>query len=106
MNNISFDLMYGLPGQTHATLKTDLERSLNLGVKHLSYYSLILEEHTLFALWQQAPKDEKWILEADDLIQHFLKPMDLNIMKSAIMLNRVIVRSIIWSIGEMKAMLA
>ena len=73
LNNISFDLMYGLPGQTHATLKTDLERSLNLGVKHLSYYSLILEEHTLFALWQQAPKDEKWILEADDLIQHFLK---------------------------------
>lgn len=71
--NVSFDLMYGLPGQTHQIILDDLKRSVALGVSHLSYYSLILEEHTLFAIHQQKEKEETWILEADRLIHSFLE---------------------------------
>ena len=44
--HISIDLMYGLPGQTLEDVKEDLHIALSLPVNHLSYYSLILEEHT------------------------------------------------------------
>lgn len=48
VNNISCDLMFGLPGQT----LTDVEQSaldlIRLQIPHISFYSLILEEHTLF----------------------------------------------------------
>lgn len=44
--HISIDLMYGLPGQTLEDVKEDLKIALSLPLNHLSYYSLILEEHT------------------------------------------------------------
>ena len=44
--HISIDLMYGLPGQTLEDVKEDLHIALLLPINHLSYYSLILEEHT------------------------------------------------------------
>lgn len=47
-DNLSIDLMYGLPGQTvedfHETLKT----AFTLNVKHFSAYSLIVEPKTVF----------------------------------------------------------
>ena len=48
--NLSLDLMYGLPGQTAAQWRDTLERAIALEPDHLSCYSLILEEGTpLFA---------------------------------------------------------
>lgn len=44
--NISIDLMYGLPHETIQDLKEDLEAALSLPITHISCYSLILEEHT------------------------------------------------------------
>lgn len=44
--NISVDLMYGLPNQTLQDVKADLNQIVRLDVQHISYYSLILEEHT------------------------------------------------------------
>lgn len=44
--HISLDFMYGLPGQTLEDVKEDLNTALLLPINHLSYYSLILEEHT------------------------------------------------------------
>ncbi len=44
--NISVDLMYGLPGQTMEHFCASLEAALGLGVRHVSCYSLILEEGT------------------------------------------------------------
>ena len=44
--HISIDLMYGLPGQTLEDVKEDLNIASSLPINHLSYYSLILEEHT------------------------------------------------------------
>lgn len=48
INNISVDLIYAIPNQTIDDIKYDLDFLLDLGVKHVSYYSLILEENTYF----------------------------------------------------------
>ena len=45
-NNISVDLMIGLPGQTIDDVKQDLIMLNNLPIKHFSCYSLILEDKT------------------------------------------------------------
>lgn len=45
----NLDLMYGLPGQDLAALRTDLGQALGFAPSHLSYYNLTLEPNTLFA---------------------------------------------------------
>jgi oxygen-independent coproporphyrinogen-3 oxidase len=53
-NNISIDLMYGLPGQTPAIWENTLAQAVALGVQHVSAYHLIYEEGTpLFRLLEQ-----------------------------------------------------
>lgn len=47
-DNISLDLMYAIPTQTLNNIKHDLEIIKTLSVPHISYYSLIIEEKTLF----------------------------------------------------------
>lgn len=62
ITNISIDLMYGLPGQTLAMFRTDLETALAAGVQHISSYCLSYEEGTpLLSLRDQGklqPADE------------------------------------------------
>ena len=43
---ISCDLIYGLPGQSLASLKDTLQRLLATGIEHVSVYGLIVEEGT------------------------------------------------------------
>lgn len=51
IDNISIDLMYGLPNQTMEIWKQNLAEALNLNVPHISSYHLIYEEGTkLFRL--------------------------------------------------------
>ncbi|MDD2284630.1 MAG: radical SAM family heme chaperone HemW [Paludibacter sp.] len=50
-NNISIDLIYGLPGQTLNDWKKQLEEAFTLHVEHISAYGLTYEEGTV--LWQQ-----------------------------------------------------
>ncbi len=45
-NNISIDLMYGLPRQTLALWGRNLDQALGLGIQHISSYHLIYEERT------------------------------------------------------------
>jgi len=47
--NVSIDLIYGLPGQTLAAWRQDLERVLEYGAQHMSVYALSLEEGTPLA---------------------------------------------------------
>lgn len=42
--SVSVDLIMGWPGQTPAMLAEDLRRAVDLGIRHLSCYQLILEE--------------------------------------------------------------
>lgn len=49
INNISLDLIYGLPGQTMARWQETLERTAALAPEHLSCYGLKVEEGTPLA---------------------------------------------------------
>ncbi len=44
--NISLDLMYGLPGQTLSSQKSDIEKALQFMPEHISAYDLTLEPGT------------------------------------------------------------
>jgi putative oxygen-independent coproporphyrinogen III oxidase len=47
-DNISFDLIYGIPGQSASDLETDLGDALDLGPEHLSCYELEAKPGTRF----------------------------------------------------------
>ncbi|MEX0582307.1 MAG: radical SAM family heme chaperone HemW, partial [Sneathiella sp.] len=63
-SNISFDLIYALPGQTPTEWRRDLEQALSLAGDHLSLYQLTIEPNTGFAgavrrgAFQIPPEDE------------------------------------------------
>lgn len=50
-DNISVDLIYGLPGLGSSTWKKDLERVFKIPVQHLSAYHLTYHEGTAFYTW-------------------------------------------------------
>jgi len=52
--NVNVDLMYGLPGQTAAMARADLEQALGSGVPHVSAYQLTIEPNTVF--WSKPPR--------------------------------------------------
>ena len=60
--NISIDLMYGLPGETLDTWKADLQQAIDLCPEHISAYHLIYEEGT--ALWKL--REQHQVEEADE----------------------------------------
>ena len=60
--NISIDLMYGLPGETLASWKADLEQAIALHPEHISAYHLIYEEGT--PLWKL--REEHRVSEIDE----------------------------------------
>jgi oxygen-independent coproporphyrinogen-3 oxidase len=47
--HVSFDLIYGLPGQSEAAWDGELARALSFGTGHLSLYQLTIEPGTRFA---------------------------------------------------------
>lgn len=60
--NISIDLMYGLPGETMETWMQDLRQAIDLRPEHISAYHLIYEEDT--ALWKL--REQHQVEEADE----------------------------------------
>lgn len=46
--NINIDLIYAIPGETLDDVIYDVTCAISLPIQHISYYSLILEEHTIF----------------------------------------------------------
>jgi len=46
--NVNIDLMYGLPGQTLAMARADLDEGVRHGTPHLSAYQLTIEPNTAF----------------------------------------------------------
>ncbi|UGQ07882.1 radical SAM family heme chaperone HemW [Streptococcus anginosus] len=47
-DNISIDLIYALPGQTMDQVRDNVAKAISLDIPHMSLYSLILENHTVF----------------------------------------------------------
>ena len=72
----SADLIYGLPGQTLASLRATLERLTATGLEHISVYGLIVEEGTplegLVASGKLQLPDEDESADMYDLVQSFL----------------------------------
>jgi oxygen-independent coproporphyrinogen III oxidase len=65
-NNISIDLIYGLPGMSDELWMRNLENAFELNIQHLSAYHLSIEPKTQFArmidkgLIKQVPEDESF----------------------------------------------
>lgn len=49
IRRLSLDLIYGTPGETDASWRRSLDRTLELGVDHLSAYALTVEPNTPYA---------------------------------------------------------
>lgn len=52
-NDISLDLIYGIPGQTTEKWKENISRALSLPLTHLSAYHLTFEPGTVFDHWRK-----------------------------------------------------
>lgn len=69
IERISLDFIYGLPNQTFEQLQADLDILKTLPmVKHVSFYTLILEENTKFYNDGVTLKDDDWLIEAQQLL--------------------------------------
>ena len=72
-DNISIDLMYGLPKQTKEDIEKDIDVLQVLDIQHVSYYSLILEEGTILKYQNYQSLDDEqeyqWNLLIDEKLQ-------------------------------------
>ena len=75
-DNLSFDLMYGLPTQTASSWQETLERALALTPDHLSMYELTVEEGTPFFV--QA-RQGQWALPAEDEVLAMMAAIETEI---------------------------
>lgn len=62
INNISIDLIYGIPGQNIKIWKNNVETAISLLVQHISAYTLMYEEGTRLSVMRSLGK----ITEVDD----------------------------------------
>jgi oxygen-independent coproporphyrinogen-3 oxidase len=69
-DNLSLDLMFGLPGQTREDWDATLDRAIDLAIEHISVYSLTIEPGTRFERLHAGGKltlpdeiDELWMYE-------------------------------------------
>ena len=65
INNINIDLIFGIPGSSINDIENDLSYVSSLNPTHISYYSLILEEKTIF--YHLLNKNNLTLLD-DDLV--------------------------------------
>jgi oxygen-independent coproporphyrinogen-3 oxidase len=59
IDNISVDLIYGIPGLQSGQWKEDLQKTVNLDIKHISAYHLTIEEDTHFGKMKKEGKLEE-----------------------------------------------
>ena len=85
INNISLDLMIGIPNQTEDSLKKSIEFCANSGVTHISSYILKLEENTYFYKNKDKlnlPDDEEtanlYKLSCDELDRYGFKQYEIS----------------------------
>ena len=69
-DNISIDLIYGLPFQTTASWERQLDTAMNLNIQHLSAYGLTYEEGTV--LWKQREKGEIETVDENEMNRMYL----------------------------------
>ncbi len=50
-DNLTLDLIYGIPAETHGVWEADLAKALSFGIPHISAYCLTIEPGTVFGNW-------------------------------------------------------
>jgi oxygen-independent coproporphyrinogen-3 oxidase len=75
-NNISIDLIYGLPEMTMAEWEKSLNKAVNMDIQHISAYHLTYEEGTVFDKLKKSgmlvpPDDEISYKQFNAMIDHF-----------------------------------
>lgn len=73
ITNYSFDFIYGIKGQSFQILDEDLKKAIELRPKHLSFYSLILEDNTLLKINKYKEEDEDEVRNQYDFVYSKLK---------------------------------
>jgi oxygen-independent coproporphyrinogen III oxidase len=68
-DNISIDLMFGIPGISFDNYKEALLKGINLGIQHLSVYQLTFEENTL--LYKKLIHNEIKEISDDESVEQF-----------------------------------
>ena len=81
-SRISADVIYGLPSQTLASLRSTLSQLVAAGLEHLSVYGLIVEEGTPLASLVDSGRmqlpDEDAAADMYDFVQDFLREQGFN----------------------------
>ena len=79
-DNISVDLMFGIPSQTVDTLNYSLEQFVSLGAEHISIYSLQLEEGTALHRMQSKYNfaDDDTVADMSDVINSVMSNAGYN----------------------------
>ena len=73
IDNINADLILGLPHASKELFKKDLENIVDLGVNHISCYSLTVHPHTVLFNKKFKPIDDDDMRELYDIAHEYLK---------------------------------
>lgn len=57
--NITIDLIYGIPGSSEKQWMKNLDAAMHLNVQHLSAYCMTIEERTAYGKWEREGKIEQ-----------------------------------------------
>lgn len=78
-NNISVDLIYGIPSENHSILQKDLAIISEFDINHISAYCLTIEPKTTFGKWVKTNRmqaiDENFASEQFDILMNGLEKM-------------------------------
>ncbi len=72
IENINIDLIFALPNQSFEDIEVDLDNILSLDLKHVSYYSLILEGNTPMQKWYEEGRFEFPEDDIDRKMYHYI----------------------------------
>ena len=75
IENITIDLIYAIPAESHDILRLDLQKATDLNLKHISAYCLTIEPKTVFGKWLKQGKiqvidDDFSATQFDILVSH------------------------------------
>jgi oxygen-independent coproporphyrinogen III oxidase len=72
ISNISIDLIYAIPAESHQILQSDIKKAFALNVSHISAYCLTIEPQTAFGSWLKKKKikpiDEEFAAEQFEIL--------------------------------------
>ncbi|WP_370264286.1 radical SAM family heme chaperone HemW, partial [Limnobacter sp.] len=72
-DEVNLDLMYGLPQQSVAQAKADVDQALALNTTHVSLYQLTLEPNTLFAAKPPPLPDDDTLVDIEEAVHAMAK---------------------------------